>query len=88
MGKNERMAHAFDWKDPLHLDEQLTDDERMIRDAAARYAQDKLAPRGLDAFRNEHTDPAVFREMESWGCSARRSPRSSAAAASTTSVMG
>ncbi|GAA3737231.1 acyl-CoA dehydrogenase [Leifsonia bigeumensis] len=61
------MAHGFDWKDPLHLDEQLTDDERMIRDAAAKYAQDKLAPRVLDAFRNEHTDPGIFREMGELG---------------------
>ncbi len=57
------MAHGFDWKDPLHLDEQLTDDERMIRDTAAQYAQKKLAPRVLEAFRNEQTDPAIFREM-------------------------
>ncbi len=57
------MAHPFDWKDPLHLDEQLSDDERMIRDAAAQYAQKKLAPRVQEAFRNEHTDPAIFREM-------------------------
>jgi len=57
------MAHGFDWKDPLHLNEQLTDDERMIRDTAAQYAQKKLAPRVQDAFRNEHTDPSIFREM-------------------------
>ncbi len=57
------MAYAFDWKDPLHLDEQLTDDERMIRDTAAQYAQKKLAPRVQEAFRNEYTDPAIFREM-------------------------
>ncbi|MBN9151759.1 MAG: acyl-CoA dehydrogenase [Micrococcales bacterium] len=57
------MSPAFDWKDPLHLDEQLTDDERMIRDTAAQYAQKKLAPRVLEAFRSEHTDPAIFREM-------------------------
>ena len=57
------MAHPFDWKDPLHLDAQLSDDERMIRDAAAQYAQKKLAPRVQEAFRNEHTDPAIFREM-------------------------
>ncbi len=57
------MPHSFDWKDPLHLDEQLTDDERMIRDTANQYAQKKLAPRVLEAFRNEHTDPAIFREM-------------------------
>lgn len=57
------MSPAFDWKDPLHLDEQLTDDERMIRDTAVQYAQKKLAPRVLEAFRSEHTDPAIFREM-------------------------
>ncbi|MEO6941877.1 MAG: acyl-CoA dehydrogenase [Terrimesophilobacter sp.] len=57
------MAHGFDWKDPLHLNEQLTDDERMIRDAAQQYAQRKLAPRVLQAFRTEHTDPEIFREM-------------------------
>ena len=57
------MAPGFDWKDPLHLNEQLTDDERMIRDTAAQYAQKRLAPRVLEAFRSEHTDPAIFREM-------------------------
>lgn len=58
---------AFNWKDPLLLDQQLSDDERMIRDAAAQYAQGKLAPRVLEAFRNEHTDPAIFREMGELG---------------------
>ncbi len=57
------MAISFDWKDPLHLDEQLSDDERMIRDTAAKYAQTKLAPRVREAFRTEHTDPTIFREM-------------------------
>ncbi len=57
------MGIRFDWKDPLRLDEQLTDDERMIRDAAAQYAQSRLAPRVQEAFRNEDTDPAIFREM-------------------------
>jgi glutaryl-CoA dehydrogenase len=45
------------------LDAQLTDDERMVRDAAAAYCQDKLATRVLEAFREESTDPAIFREM-------------------------
>ena len=53
----------FHWEDPLLLDQQLTEDERMVRDAAQAYAQDKLAPRVLDAFRRESTDPAIFREM-------------------------
>jgi len=58
---------AFHWQDPLLLDQQLTEDERMVRDAAAAYAQDKLAPRVLQAFRHEQTDPAIFREMGALG---------------------
>src|SRR5450830_1627667 len=62
------MSHAaFQWADPFLLDQQLTDDERMIRDAAAAYCQDKLAPRVLEAFRHEKTDPAIFREMGELG---------------------
>jgi glutaryl-CoA dehydrogenase len=57
----------FSWEDPLLLDQQLNDEERMIRDAAYAYAQDKLQPRVLDAFRNEHTDVAIFREMGELG---------------------
>ena len=57
----------FSWEDPLLLDQQLTDEERMIRDAAHAYAQDKLQPRVLDAFRNENTDVAIFREMGELG---------------------
>jgi len=56
-------AAAFNWQDPFLLDAQLTDDERMVRDAASAYCQDKLAPRVLEAFRTETTDPAIFREM-------------------------
>jgi glutaryl-CoA dehydrogenase len=58
---------AFDWADPFLLDEQLTDDERMVRDTARSYAQDKLAPRIIDAFANEHTDVEIFREMGALG---------------------
>jgi glutaryl-CoA dehydrogenase len=62
------MARAsFHWDDPLLLDEQLTMDEKMVRDAAREYAGSKLAPRVLEAFRREHTDPAVFTEMGSLG---------------------
>ena len=58
------MAHAaFHWDDPFLLDQQLSDDERMVRDAAAAYCQDKLAPRVLDAFRHEKMDVSIFREM-------------------------
>ncbi|WP_434772871.1 acyl-CoA dehydrogenase [Pseudomonas entomophila] len=53
----------FHWSDPLLLDQQLTEEERMVRDSAAAFAQDKLAPRVLEAFRHERTDPAIFREM-------------------------
>ena len=58
---------SFHWEDPLLLDQQLTDEERMIRDSARQFAADKLAPRVLEAFRNEHTDPAIFREMGATG---------------------
>jgi len=57
----------FDWADPFQLDDQLGDDERMIRDTAAAYAQDKLQPRVIEAFSREHTDPAIFREMGQLG---------------------
>ena len=57
----------FDWADPFQLDDQLTDDERMIRDAANAYAQEKLQPRVIEAFAKEHTDPDIFREMGAQG---------------------
>ena len=57
----------FVWDDPLLLEQQLTEDERMVRDAARAYCQDKLAPRVLDAFRHETTDAAIFREMGALG---------------------
>jgi glutaryl-CoA dehydrogenase len=57
----------FDWEDPFRLDSQLTDDERMLRDAAAAYAQDKLQPRVRKAFAEELTDPEIFREMGEMG---------------------
>jgi glutaryl-CoA dehydrogenase len=57
----------FQWADPLLLDSQLTAEERMIRDAARDYCQDKLLPRASMAFRNEHTDPAIFSEMGELG---------------------
>jgi glutaryl-CoA dehydrogenase len=57
----------FDWSDPFLLDDQLSDDERMVRDTARAYAQDRLAPRVMDAFANETTDPEIFREMGALG---------------------
>ncbi|KMN13878.1 MULTISPECIES: acyl-CoA dehydrogenase [Pseudomonas] len=58
---------SFNWIDPLLLDQQLTEEERMVRDSAEQFAQDKLAPRVLEAFRHEKTDPAIFREMGETG---------------------
>jgi glutaryl-CoA dehydrogenase len=58
-------THArFNWRDPLLLDQQLTDDERMVRDTARAYCQEKLAPRVLEAFRSERADTAaIYREL-------------------------
>ncbi|TFG85787.1 MAG: acyl-CoA dehydrogenase [Chromatiales bacterium] len=53
----------FDWQDPLALDDELTVDERQVRDAARAYAQGQLQPRVIEANRAEHFDPAVMREM-------------------------
>lgn len=57
----------FNWDDPFLIEQQLTDEERMIRDAAHAYCQDKLMPRVLEQFRHEKTDPAIFREMGELG---------------------
>jgi glutaryl-CoA dehydrogenase len=58
---------TFQWADPFLLNDQLTQEERMIQDAARAYAQSKLLPRVTLAFRNEQTDPAIFREMGELG---------------------
>ncbi len=60
-------AKNFDWQDPFLLDQQLTEEERMVRDTARQYAQNKLQPRAREAFRNEYTDTAIFREMGELG---------------------
>ena len=57
----------FHWDDPLLLNDQLTEDERMVREAAYEYCQSKLAPRIQQAFRHETTDPEIFREMGAIG---------------------
>jgi len=57
----------FDWHDPFYLDAQLSSEERMVRDTARGYAQDKLLPRVQAAFRHEATDPAIFAEMGELG---------------------
>ena len=58
---------SFNWADPLLLDDQLSSEERAVRDAARAYAQDQLLPRVTHAFRHEHTDPAIFTEMGALG---------------------
>jgi len=58
---------AFQWDDPLLLDQQLGEEEIMIRDTARAYAQAKLAPRIREAYANEHTDRAIFNEMGELG---------------------
>jgi len=58
---------AFHWDDPLLLNDQLTSEERLVRDAAQIYCSERLAPRVLDAFRHEKTDPMIFREMGEFG---------------------
>jgi len=70
---------SFNWEDPFRLEQQLTDDERLVMDTARQYAQQQLAPRVQAAYREEKTDPAIFREMgelgllgptiEGYGCS-------------------
>ena len=70
---------SFNWEDPFRLEQQLTDDERLVMDTARQYAQAQLGPRVQEAYREEKTDPAIFREMgelgllgptiEGYGCS-------------------
>ncbi len=57
----------LNWQDPFGLEQQLTGEQRMVRDAARQYAQDKLLPRVRDSFRSEQTDVHIFREMGALG---------------------
>ena len=57
----------FTWSDPLLLENQLSEEERMLRDSARAYAQGKLQPRVIAAYRDESTDPAIFAEMGEMG---------------------
>jgi len=58
-GTHQELA-KLKWEDPLLVDDLLTDDERMIRDTARSYAQEKLLPRVIEAYREERTDRAIF----------------------------
>lgn len=62
-----KVWQKLDWQDPFLLEQQLTDEQRMVRDSARQYAQERLQPRVRDAFRNEATDPDIFREMGEMG---------------------
>ncbi|MCC0070684.1 MAG: acyl-CoA dehydrogenase [Rhodobacteraceae bacterium] len=57
----------FDWEDAFRMDDQLSEEERMLRDGARAYAQEKLQSRVIAAYRDEATDPAIFREMGGMG---------------------
>lgn len=61
------MTTHFIWQDPLLLDQQLSDEERMVRDSVAAYCAEKLAPRVQESFRHESTDVEIFREMGELG---------------------
>jgi glutaryl-CoA dehydrogenase len=65
--KNAPDLNHFNWEDPFSLETQLTEEERMMRDAAKAYSQDKLQPRVIDAYREEQTDAEIFREMGEMG---------------------
>jgi glutaryl-CoA dehydrogenase len=57
----------LNWQDPFLLEQQLTDEQRMVQDSARQYAQNRLSPRVQEAFRREQTDAAIFREMGELG---------------------
>ena len=57
----------FNWEDPFLLDEQLSEEECMVRDTARQYAREKLLPRVREAYQKEETDPEIFREMGALG---------------------
>ena len=66
-GTSKPSLQKFDWEDPFLLDEQLSEDERMIRDTARDYAQEKLLPRVVEAYAHEKTDASIFKEMGELG---------------------
>ncbi|MGB0844855.1 MAG: acyl-CoA dehydrogenase family protein, partial [Alphaproteobacteria bacterium] len=65
--KDAPSLNRFNYEDPFLLEEQLSEEERMLRNSAKAYAQDKLQPRAIDAFRDEQTDLEIFREMGEMG---------------------
>ncbi|WP_372074208.1 acyl-CoA dehydrogenase [Tistrella mobilis] len=67
METSPKAAAAFDWSDPLLFDDQLTEDERMIRDSARDFARDRLLTRVIDGTRREHFDREIMNEMGALG---------------------
>lgn len=67
MSSKSHKGAAFSWSDPFLLEDQLSEEERMIKDSAAAFAAEKLAPRVNQAYLDEHTDPEIFREMGAAG---------------------
>ena len=64
---------GFQLEDPFGINQQLNEDQRMISNSAAQYAQGKLVPRLRQTYRDEYTDPAIFRDMGNWDCWAQPS---------------
>ena len=58
---------SFDWEDPFLFNQQLTDEEQMVRESVAKYAQEKLAPRVINMYREEGIDRSIFQEMGELG---------------------
>ncbi|MGZ3217101.1 acyl-CoA dehydrogenase [Paracoccus sp. T5] len=67
MAGHSHKGESFNWQDPFLLEDQLSEDERMVRDTAAAFAKDRLLPRVEKAYLNEETDPEIFREMGASG---------------------
>jgi glutaryl-CoA dehydrogenase len=65
--RNPSTDHGFDWEDPLRIDDELSEDERLVRDTTRRYAQDQLFPRIVTAYRDERFDRAILDEMGELG---------------------
>ena len=66
MKQTEKLS-IFDWADPMFFNEQLNEEERLIRDTARDYCQDKLMPRVLEANRNEKYDREIMKEFAEMG---------------------
>ena len=65
--QEKNLKPAFNWEDPLYLDDLLTEEERMIRDTARRFAREKLEPRIIEANRHEKPDPTLMKDMGELG---------------------